>query len=216
MHLQSMAEGLDRITYGESKDAFVSGRVANSHPFLCFEWENAGVCHTVSTHLVGSYNLWNILAAITVGVHFNVPVPEISRAISEYIPTNNRSQWKKTAHNELIIDSYNANPSSMQAALANFASLQSACPKAVILGDMLELGTESLKLHTELVEKLSRYGFDKVLLCGDQFTAMGSAYQCFPDIDALSLFLSVNSLKGYHILIKGSHGIHLENIIDLL
>ena len=215
MHLQSIAEGLEQISYGENKEAFVSGRVMRSHPLLCLEWENAGDQHTVSTHLVGDYNLWNVLAAIAVGIYFEIPPTEINIAISNYVPTNNRSQWQKTVHNELTIDAYNANPSSMQAALANFASLQSH-PKAVILGDMLELGAESLKLHREIVAKLSQYNFDKVLLCGNQFAATGTSYQCFHTIEALRRFLSINPFQGNHILIKGSHGIHLEKIIDLL
>jgi UDP-N-acetylmuramoyl-tripeptide--D-alanyl-D-alanine ligase len=213
--LQSIAAGLEHITYGESDDAFVSGRVASLHPFLSFEWENTGVCHSVSTHLAGGYNLMNMLAAIAVGVYFDVPAASINRAVSEYIPTNNRSQWKKTLHNNLLIDAYNANPSSMQAALENFSSL-SARPKAVILGDMLELGAESRNLHISLLDKIAQYGFDQVLLCGTQFAATESAYPCFPDIEALSRYLSINPLQDYHILIKGSHGIHLENIIDLL
>ena len=214
-HLQSIAGGLEQISYGETKDAFVSGRVLSSNPFLCFEWETAGARHFISTKLVGDYNLLNALAAIAAGLYFEVPAPEINRAISEYIPTNNRSQWKKTLHNELIIDAYNANPSSMQAALENFASL-AVSPKAVILGDMLELGVESLKLHAETVEKIDRSGFEKVLLCGAYFTAINSVYQCFPTLEALSRYLSDNPLQGYHILIKGSHGIQLEKIIELL
>ena len=214
-YLQSIADGLQQITYGESKDAFISGRVMYSYPLLCLEWEKAGVQYSISTHLIGDYNLWNVLAAITVGVYFDVPPSEINRAIGDYVPTNNRSQWQKTAHNELIIDAYNANPSSMQAALANFASLP-VRPKVVILGDMLELGADSLTLHGEIVEKLDRYDFDKVFLCGDQFTATGSFYPCFPSVEALGRYLSANPLQGYHILLKGSHGIHLEKMIDLL
>ena len=219
-YLQSIAQGLEQISYGESHDAFVSGRVTDSHPFLCFEWETSGMSYSVSTNLVGDYNLCNALAAIVVGLYFDVQVSDINMAINEYIPTNNRSQWKKTTHNELIIDAYNANPSSMQTALANFASL-TVSPKAIILGDMLELGTESLQLHTELLEKLSLFGFEKVLLCGEQFTAAAvvatsASCMCFPNIESLNRYISVNPLQGYHILLKGSHGIHLENIIDLL
>ena len=214
-HLQAMAEGLTQITYGESDDTFVEGWVRSSHPFLCIEWANTGVHHFVSTRLAGSYNLMNILAAITAGVYFDVPVPEINRAISEYIPTNNRSQWKKTSNNNLLIDAYNANPSSMQAALENFAALPMS-PKAVILGDMLELGAESRSLHASLLELLTRYNFEKVLLCGEQFIALDSPYPCFPNVENLSRYLSANPFQGYHILIKGSHGIYLEKIIDLL
>jgi len=213
--LQSISGGLELITYGESKDTFVSGKVVSPHPFLCIEWTNAGVCHSVSTNLAGDYNLMNILAAITAGLFFDVPATEINQAISGYVPVNNRSQWKKTLHNSLLIDAYNANPSSMQAALANFSSLPTH-PKAVILGDMLELGTDSLKFHAEITEKLGQFDFEKVLLCGDWFTSLVTNYSCFSNVEDLSRYLSSNPLQGHHILIKGSHGIHLEKIIELL
>ncbi|MDR2036441.1 MAG: UDP-N-acetylmuramoyl-tripeptide--D-alanyl-D-alanine ligase [Bacteroidales bacterium] len=215
MYLQTIAGGLEQISYGESKDAFISGQVVSSDPCLCFDWENAGVRHTVSTHIAGDYNLWNALAAISIGVYFDVPSTEINRAISDYVPTNHRSQWKKTLRNELIIDCFNANPTSMQAALANFSTL-GAKPKAVILGDMLGLGAESLKLHAEIIEKLNEYGFEKVLLCGDQFSATDSVYPCFPDVEALGRYLSENPFQGYKVLIKGSNKIHLGMVINLL
>lgn len=214
-HLQSIARGLEQISYGESKDAFVSGRMISSEPCLCFNWENAGVGYTISTHMAGNYNLWNALAAIAVGLHFDIPCSEINRVISDYIPTNHRSQWKKTLRNELIIDTFNANPCSMHAALASFSTLK-AKPKAVILGDMLGLGINSLQYHAEIIEALNRYGFEKILLCGDQFTAVSSIYQCFLDVEALYRYLSTNPLQGYEILIKGSNRIHLETIIHLL
>lgn len=93
--LQSIAEGLEQISYGESKDTFVSGQVVTADPCLCFNWENAGICHTVSTHMAGSYNLFNALAAITVGLYFDIPFVKINQAIGGYIPANYRSQWKK-------------------------------------------------------------------------------------------------------------------------
>jgi UDP-N-acetylmuramoyl-tripeptide--D-alanyl-D-alanine ligase len=155
------------------------------------------------------------LAAIAVGVYFDVPFAEINRAISNYTPTNHRSQWGKTLRNELIIDSFNANPSSMQAALSSFSKLK-ANPKAVILGDMLGLGSESLKLHTEIIDKLNEYGFEKVLLCGDQFESTRSVYPCFSDVEALCRYLSENPFQGYSVLIKGSNRIRLGIIINLL
>ena len=214
-YLQSIAEGLEQISYGDSKDAFISGQVESMDPYLCFNWEHAGNRHTVSTHLVGEYNIWNALAAIAAGVYFDVPYTEINQAISAYVPTNHRSQRIKTFRNELIIDCFNANPTSMQAALASFFK-QHVKPKAVILGDMLELGTESVKLHTEIIEKLKGYSFDKVLLCGDQFSSVVSGYQCFPSVKELGLYLSANPLQGYNVLIKGSNQIQLDIIIDLL
>lgn len=215
IELQSIAGGLEHISYGESNNAFVSGRILTSDPCLCLVWEHSKVKHTISTHMAGSYNLWNVLAAIAVGLYFNVSHSEINRVISDYTPTNHRSQWKKTLHNELIIDTFNANPFSMQAALASFFTLN-AYPKAVILGDMLGLGAESMKLHSKIIDKLIKYNFEKVMLCGAQFVEISSMYHCFSDVEALCVYLTKNPLKGYKILIKGSNRIHLEKIIYLL
>lgn len=215
IYLQSMSKGLEQISYGESKDAFVFGQVVSSDPCLCFHWENAGEQYTVSTHMAGDYNLWNALAAITVGISFNVSPLQINQAISNYIPNNYRSQCKKTARNELIIDTFNANPTSMQAALASFSTLTSK-PKAVILGDMLGLGSESIKLYTEIIEKLNEYSFEKVFLCGHHFLTIASAYSCFSDVEALCRHLSINPFDGYNILIKGSNKIYLDTVIQWL
>ena len=217
--LQGIAHGLEKIAYGREMhdDTFVAGRVIASHPFLSFQWwQKDGYLHTVNTQLVGDYNLWNALAAIAAGRTFDVPAEKINRAIAGYMPTNNRSQWKKTAHNTLIIDAYNANPSSMRVALENFVAWDVA-PKAVILGDMRELGKESQALHADVIEQLKTCHFDKVFLCGEQFmTAGGKTYDGFPSVEALEAYLTTNPLHGYHILIKGSHGMHLEKIVERL
>lgn len=216
--LEKMAYGLEKIRYGNvmRENTFVAGEATAGHPFLSFEWgEKNGKTHLVETHLAGDYNIWNTLSAIAVGRTFNVPPEAINQAISEYVPTNNRSQWKKTARNELIIDAYNANPSSMRAALKNFAAWE-VSPKAVILGDMRELGQESLALHADVVKQLKNYGFEKTLLCGEQFSAAGGEYPCFASVEKLKDHLKKEPLHNHHILIKGSHGVHLEKIIELL
>lgn len=217
--LREMAHGLERIAYGREMhdDTFVAGQVTGSRPFLSFQWwQKDGDLHTVNTQLVGDYNVWNALAAIAAGRTFEVPAEKINRAIAGYTPTNNRSQWKKTAHNTLIIDAYNANPSSMRVALENFAAWDVA-PKAVILGDMRELGKESQALHADVIEQLKICHFDKVMLCGEQFMAVGGKpYEGFPSVEALEACLVSNPLRGYHILLKGSHGMHLEKIVARL
>ena len=141
-YLQSIAKGIEQITYGNGDDAFASGQVVSCDPFLVFNWKQQGKLHTVETHMIGSYNLDNVLAAVAVGRFFKIPAERISRAIAAYEPTNNRSQFKKTDNNELIIDAYNANPSSMKVALDNFITMP-VQPKAIILGDMRELGPTS-------------------------------------------------------------------------
>jgi len=229
---ESRQEGLKPDTNQREQAAFIGGRVTFRHPFLSLEWQqnryadvlsafpskfqnNHDAIHTVNTKLVGDYNLWNVLAAITIGAYFVVPSERINEAIASYEPTNNRSQLKKTTQNELIIDAYNANPSSIQAALENFAAMP-FYPKAVILGDMLELGEKSPELHLAVIRQIKTGNYDKVLLCGKNFSEVGQQYSCFPTVEQLIEHLKAHPLQGYHILIKGSHGISLEKTIAYL
>ncbi|MDR0394642.1 MAG: UDP-N-acetylmuramoyl-tripeptide--D-alanyl-D-alanine ligase [Tannerella sp.] len=240
-HLAEMAGDIEQIPYGLLPSAsgdslFAGGCIIAQNPFLSLKWKSYGETpvHTINTHLIGSYNLWNILAAVTAGLYFNISAERINAAIAGYKPNNNRSQLKKTASNTLIIDAYNANPNSMQAALENFAALELS-PKAVILGDMRELGQNSLELHEDIIRQIGRYDFEKILLCGEQFSEAASRcdsgkilprgeqssdaekeYACFPDVDSLVGCLEKKPPKGYHILIKGSRALHLEKTIDKL
>ena len=173
--LMGIAHGLEQITYGQHEGAFAVGHVVESNPFLTFDWKQQGKIHVVETHLVGAYNIDNVLAAVAVGRYFKIPAERISRAIAAYEPTNNRSQYKKTERNDLIIDAYNANPTSMKAALDNFASLP-VHPKAVVLGDMLELGKTSDELHSGIVRQLQAEAFDKVYLCGHTLLVLRTAF----------------------------------------
>ena len=220
-HLAAMASGADCVGYGSTmrRTTLIAGQAVDGRPpFLSFAWRERGGEreHEVTTRLVGGYNLKNALAAVTVGRTFGIPASEICRAIADYTPTNNRSQWMATPRNRLLIDAYNANPSSMRAAIDNFAAWRVG-PKAVILGDMYELGDESPVLHEEVVRRLAACDFDRVILCGPRFTAVGrDRYACFPTAEALAEALADEPLSGYHILIKGSHGMHLERLIPAL
>lgn len=214
-YLQSIAKGIEQITYGNGDDAFASGQVVSCDPFLVFNWKQQGKLHTVETHMIGSYNLDNVLAAVAVGRFFKIPAERISRAIAAYEPTNNRSQFKKTDNNELIIDAYNANPSSMKVALDNFITTP-VQPKAIILGDMRELGPTSDELHAEVVEQIKKGQFDKVFLCGEHFSKVGKEFSPFATTEAMVEELRKQPLKGYHILIKGSHSMGLEKLADIL
>lgn len=214
-YLQSIAKGIEQITYGNGDDAFASGQVVSCDPFLVFNWKQQGKLHTVETHIIGSYNLDNVLAAVAVGRFFKIPAERISRAIAAYEPTNNRSQFKKTDNNELIIDAYNANPSSMKVALDNFITMP-VQPKAIILGDMCELGPTSDELHAEVVEQIKKGQFDKVFLCGEHFSKVGKEFSPFATTEAMVEELRKQPLKGYHILIKGSHSMGLEKLADIL
>ena len=214
-YLQSIAKGIEQITYGNGDDAFASGQVVSCDPFLVFNWKQQGKLHTVETHMIGSYNLDNVLAAVAVGRFFKIPAERISRAIAAYEPTNNRSQFKKTDNNELIIDAYNANPSSMKVALDNFITMP-VQPKAIILGDMRELGPTSDELHAEVVEQIKKGQFDKVFLCGEHFSKVGKEFSPFATTEAMVEELRKQPLKGYHILIKGSYSMGLEKLADIL
>lgn len=215
--LQKLAMGANTFSYGKAKNAMINGIITNQEsPFLSFNWrEFDGVNHAVSTHLIGGYNLENALAAIAVGRYFNISSSHINNALAAYQPKNNRSQFSVTPHNRLIVDAYNANPSSMRVALDNFKALQTT-PKAVILGDMRELGATSLAEHAAIVEQLKEGAYDKVFLCGTYFMECNAPFTTFSTTEELLQSLSVSPLVGFHILIKGSRGIHLEKIIPFL
>ena len=214
--LQSIASGIEQITYGSSEDAFAYGKaLPSASPFLVFEWRQQGKTHQVETRLIGDYNLDNALVAIALGRYFKIPSERICRAIASYEPSNNRSQLMRTARNTVIVDAYNANPSSMKAALDNFAALD-VRPKAVILGDMRELGETSDEEHAAVVALLKEGNYDKVYLCGEHFLKAAGSFQAFATGEELNRALTSASLEGYHILLKGSHGMHLEDTIPLL
>lgn len=213
--LQTIAKGIEQVSYGSSEDAFASGHVVSNSLCLTFDWKQQGKVHTVETQLVGGYNIDNVLATVAVGRYFKIPAERISRAIAAYEPTNNRSQFRKTATNELIIDAYNANPTSMKAAIRNFAAMD-VSPKALILGDMKELGTESEALHAEVIKEIIAARFDKVYLCGEYFSRTGKAFATYQTTDDLITALKAIPLKNYHILIKGSRSMALERVIEIL
>ena len=214
-YLMEMAKGIEQITYGTDDSAFARGQVISCDPMLTLEWRQQGKPHRVETHLIGAYNLENVLAAVAIGRYFKIPAERISRAISNYEPTNNRSQLMQTAHNTLIIDAYNANPSSMQVALDNFAAMPGS-PKAVILGDMRELGKTSAQLHAEVLALIEKHHFDRVYLCGEEFCKLPSGFTKFISTDELIEELKQHPLHNYQVLIKGSHGMALERTLDTL
>ena len=214
--LQPRSQGIEKTEYGTAEKLYISGRVTGCSPFLAFEIQFNGTSGmSVQTQLIGSYNLPNALAAAAIATRFGVSPEQIKTAIETYIPQNKRSQLQKTADNTLIIDAYNANPASMEAALNNFMEMK-APAKAVILGNMGELGTGSVAEHQKIIEKLEKAGFDKVLLSGGEFCKTTTSFPCYPDTDALLQELQEHPLKGYTILIKGSRSTRLEQCIEWL
>ncbi len=174
---------------------------------------------TIHSKLVGEYNLNNIAAVLAVATYFAVAPDEVVAAIASYTPDNNRSQRQVTACNTLILDAYNANPSSMQVALENFATTRSDLPKAVILGDMRELGQYSTEEHARTIELMRQLQIGEAYLVGDHFTLAGAHvpnYHTFTDTETLRIYLTAHPIHNHFILIKGSRGIQLEKVVDLL
>jgi len=222
-HLKGISAGLGLVEYGlgtdpDSKEYLVSGIISSCDPTLNFEWkERSGSVYMVSTHLIGAYNIYNVLAAACIGTFFDVRPEEICHAIAAYTPTNNRSELKDTEHNQLIIDAYNANPTSMMAALKNFNTMKAA-KKMVILGDMRELGDSSLEEHRKIVEYLNSCHFDQTILVGEEFAKCDNATNAafYKDVEELKKALQENQPEGYQILIKGSNGIKLFQLPEVL
>jgi UDP-N-acetylmuramoyl-tripeptide--D-alanyl-D-alanine ligase len=173
--------------------------------------------YNISTNLFGNYNVENIKAAIAAGILFDVEMKDIAVAVENYQPANNRSQIKTTPKNTLICDSYNANPTSMHSAMESFNGIQ-AEHKLVILGDMLELGDKSEDEHLKVLKELQSYGYASALLVGSFFSKVsaGTGYKSFSDVSKLIEFIKKQPITGKTILVKGSRGIGLEKIYNLL
>ena len=203
----------------------ISGEIIACDPFLKFRWreplmvlEEEGRStkwHKVQTQLIGSYNIDNLLAAIAVGINFGVERKKICEALEKYVPSNNRSQMTVTAKNHLVVDAYNANPSSMQAALENF-SLMQADHKMAILGQMGELGADSDKEHRQLVSYLETAGFDEIWLVGDNFRDIPCSFRKFHDVEEVKAAIQEHCPEGFYILIKGSNSNKLFLLPELL
>lgn len=213
--LREKSEGITSVTYGTDPNAFLRGRVVANNPFIELEWTFLDKSYQVQTNLIGEYNFSNVMAAIAVGKFLGVKASDICDALAAYKPTNNRSQLKKTASNTLIVDAYNANPTSMWAALRNFDQMRIP-KKGVILGDMLELGEESDEEHEKIIDFVEKSLYQRVYLVGSQFKKLSRNAPAFDTVDELLEALKNEPLSGYTLLVKGSHGIHLEKCIDAL
>ncbi len=214
--LKSLLPQTPTIFYGIQTEAGLQGKVLESNPFLKFAYTDSQKNYEIQSNLVGSYNLENMLAAITIGRYFGVSHDQIECALTNYSPTNNRSQEIRTAKNQIIMDAYNANPSSMALAIQNFAEMKYG-QKMLILGDMLELGDQSAAEHQNIVELLKKYAFDNVILVGEEFIKTKTDnYLIFETAKEVVAFLQMNPVKEKVILIKGSRGIKLETLLDVL
>ena len=220
-HLNSIANGLRLVRYGcaDADNLYVQGRVTGCEPTLNFEWksETDATWYGVNTHLIGTYNIANMLAAATIGLYFGVSAQQINHALSGYVPSNNRSQFEQTKDNRLIVDAYNANPTSMAAALDNFAQIK-AEHKMVIIGDMKELGEVSHDEHQKIVDMLKALDIETVWLVGAEFEHCDTpqSFRLFDNVEQVKEAIAADKPHGKYILVKGSNSTKLFELPELL
>jgi UDP-N-acetylmuramoyl-tripeptide--D-alanyl-D-alanine ligase len=216
---QNLPENVEIVSYAAENTATIAGKLISLSPFVEMKWSKEAFESTViHTQMIGKYNFYNFLAAVCIGNHFGVEEVKISAAIAEYSPTNNRSQVQKTTKNTLILDAYNANPTSMKSALESFAIVENS-DKIVILGDMFELGNESLSEHQKIIELISKLNFEAICI-GHNFNSIiqdnDAKIKGFETKESASIYIQNLNLKNKLILLKGSRGIGLESIVPFL
>ena len=211
-YLEEMSKGItSKITYG-SKDAQTKGWLVSSEPFLVVEISSEPTIGKISTQLVGDYNLPNVLAAVCVGMHFGVPAQKIKSAIESYEPSNSRSQLVEKDTNKIILDAYNANPSSMKLAIENFAKLP-ADKKVLMLGGMAELGEESLTEHQAIITLIRQFNWTEVVLVGGDFAKIEHPFLFFSNSEEARQWFQHQHFTHTHLLIKGSRSMKMEQIL---
>jgi UDP-N-acetylmuramoyl-tripeptide--D-alanyl-D-alanine ligase len=220
--LQELAGAMDKITYGTTKLYDVIGKQISNDEFVSFKWttryneKDWNKLPLVKTHIIGHYNFINLLCAACVGNYFKVDIEKINEALSEYVPDMNRSQLEKTTNNTLILDAYNANPSSMKVAIENFAKLNNE-NKLLIIGDMFELGEYAATEHKKIVDLIAEKKLNDVILIGPEFAkANAGNYKTFTNTQDCLANLKSEPQKNKLILIKGSRGMKLEILKEAL
>ncbi|OIQ63762.1 UDP-N-acetylmuramoyl-tripeptide--D-alanyl-D-alanine ligase [mine drainage metagenome] len=211
-YLQTMSTGIENIFSYGTINAGVVGTVKTNNPFLEISITKGLNTNTIKTKLVGEYNLPNILCAVAVGKYFNVPEEKIKAAIENYMPANSRSQMMEMGSNKIILDAYNANPSSMRPAIENFAKLP-ADNKILLLGAMMELGNESIAEHEALIELIKKYSWKQVVLVGGDFKNVQHPFLYFDRSDEAGAWLAQQGFENTYFLIKGSRSMMMEKIM---
>jgi UDP-N-acetylmuramoyl-tripeptide--D-alanyl-D-alanine ligase len=212
-YLIEMSSGIaDKVSYG-THDASTTGNLISSEPFLIVNIMNQPDIGEIKTQLVGDYNLPNVLAAVCVGLHLAVPADKIKTAIENYTPSNSRSQLIQSGTNKIILDAYNANPSSMQLAIENFAKLP-ANKKVLMLGAMAELGEASLDEHQNIIDLIKKFNWHKVVLVGGDFNKISHPFENFKTSAEARNWYKDQQLTKTHLLIKGSRSMRMEEILS--
>ncbi len=213
-YLREMSRGIPHIiTYGTA-DAEVTGVAETKGSFLEVDF-TSGFTGRIPTQLVGTYNLPNILAAVTIGRHFGVEEEAIRSAISSYAPSNSRSQLMQRGSNQIILDAYNANPSSMKAAVENFARIDHP-KKILVLGAMAELGAESVEEHAALARIIGQYPWDHVLLVGGDFLKTEHPFVSLQTAEEAGAWLQGQDICDAYLLVKGSRSMGMEKVLPYL
>lgn len=213
-YLQEMSKGISGIIkYGTTDDAHVIGKVVKNDPLLEIEIKQGMDIKMISTQLVGDYNLPNVLAAVTIGKYFNVEEKKIKASIENYIPSNSRSQLIEKGSNKIILDAYNANPSSMKLAIDNFSKIKSD-NKVLMLGAMAELGQDSIAEHQAIADLINKYNWKNVVLVGGDFLKISHSYISFENVEQAKQWLSDQHFENTHFLIKGSRSTQMEKVIE--
>ena len=211
-YLVKIAQGISNIIGYGKEHGQIQGDAIDHNGMLTVQIKKGIEIDSIQTHLVGNYNLPNVLAAVAIGHHFKVPNDKIKMAIENYIPSNSRSQLLNWNNNEVILDAYNANPSSMKLAVENFARMNKQ-NKMVCLGGMRELGADTLMEHQMLIDQLKQTNWKNVLLVGSEFKPCDHNFLYFDTVLEAKAWLQAQELKGYTLLIKGSRGIQMEQLI---
>jgi UDP-N-acetylmuramoyl-tripeptide--D-alanyl-D-alanine ligase len=212
-YLQQMCKGIKEIIKYGTTEGFVIGKVKASNPFLSVEITSEFSEPIIQTQLVGDYNVSNILTAVTIGKYFNVPDEKIKSAIENYSPSNSRSQLIKKDSNQIILDAYNANPTSMKAAIENFANIE-AEQKVLMIGGMMELGDESIEEHQKIIHLIQQYSWKQVVLVGGDFKKLTTPFLFLNTSIEAKEWFKQQQFSNTTILIKGSRSTAMERVLE--
>jgi UDP-N-acetylmuramoyl-tripeptide--D-alanyl-D-alanine ligase len=213
--LMEASKGIRRKTYAGMHADVKSSYSVNEIGCVVVNLQTESGEISIPTNLFGGYNYQNVMAAIALGLHFGIEMNNIKKALSDYFPQNNRSQLIKTTNNRIILDAYNANPTSMQLAIKSFAELKDK-NKMFVLGDMLELGDKSKEEHQAIVRLLESLGFKDVFLIGREFCETKNSFHTFQNVEEFSSYINTIPPMDFSILMKGSRGIGIEKSLDSL